>query len=284
MPVVEVSGVAVCYELIGAGARTAVITPGGRYSKDIAGLRELAEALARRDFRVLIWDRPNCGASDLCFEGRTESMQNADTLAALLRTLDLAPACLIAGSGGSREALLTAVHHPDVVERLFLFWISGGSIGLSALAYSYCSDSAMAAAEFGMAAVADLPTWKEQVARNPRNRDRVLSLDPGWFIEKMQSWGWAFFPNPGSPVPGLTAAELGAIEKPTMILRSGAMDMHHTRATSEAVQALIPGARIAEPPWGAHEWPDRMRGFLRGESAATNWPMLAPQIVEFASA
>jgi pimeloyl-ACP methyl ester carboxylesterase len=32
-------------------------------------VRELAVALAERGNRVLIWDRPNCGASDVRFTG-----------------------------------------------------------------------------------------------------------------------------------------------------------------------------------------------------------------------
>jgi pimeloyl-ACP methyl ester carboxylesterase len=282
MPVVKVGGIGISYEIIGNGSRNAVITPGGRYSKDLRGIRELAETLAQGGLRVLIWDRPNCGASDLCFTGETESMQNAETLAGLLRELRLAPAYLIAGSGGSREALLTAIHHPEVVERMFLFWISGGSIGLSALAYSYCSDSAIAAAEFGMEAVTALPTWKEQIERNSANRERLLSLDGDTFVKKMHEWGWAYFPKEGSPIPGAVPSEIKAIATPVMILRSSRMDMHHTRATSEAIHALIPGARIAEPPWGDHEWPERMRGFAKGESATLHWPMLAPQIMDFA--
>jgi hypothetical protein len=43
--------------------------PGGRFSKDDAGVRELAEALAAEGNRVVIWDRPNCGASDVHFTG-----------------------------------------------------------------------------------------------------------------------------------------------------------------------------------------------------------------------
>lgn len=284
MPMAQIDEVGLAYEIIGEGRRSAVITPGGRYSKDIEGVRELADQLARRDFRVLIWDRPNCGASDVCFAGASESRQNADMLAGLLRALDMAPALLIAGSGGAREALLTVIHHADVVERAFVFWISGGSIGLSVLPFSYCHDSACAAASDGMAAVAELPAWKEQIARNPANRDRLLGLDARWFVDKMHAWGWCFFPEAGSPLPCISPSELRGISRPVMILRSSPMDMHHTRATSETVHALIPGAQLAEPPWGEREWPERLAGFARGESAARNWPRLVPQIVEFAGA
>ena len=72
----------------------------------------MAAGAGRRGGRVLIWDRPNCGASDVCFEGASESEMQADTLAALLEHLDMAPAVIIGGSGGSRISLLAAARHP----------------------------------------------------------------------------------------------------------------------------------------------------------------------------
>ena len=85
MPKIDVDGIGVAYELIGDGKKAAVITPGGRFSKDTPGVRELALKLAEGGLRVLIWDRPNCGESDLAFRGKSESIQNADTLAGLVR-------------------------------------------------------------------------------------------------------------------------------------------------------------------------------------------------------
>lgn len=282
MPRAEANGLSIEYEIVGDAGPGVVVTPGGRYSKNIEGLKELAEKLVRQGFRVLLWDRPNCGGSDLCFSGQSESIQNADTLAALLRQTDMAPAFLVGGSGAAREALLTALRHPGLVKGLFLFWISGGSIGLSTLAYAYYSDLAMAAAEGGMDRVAELSSLREQLERNPGNRERLLAQDPDAFIAKLMDWGWAFFPQGGSPVPGIALSDFAAIDVPVTILRSSAKDIHHPRAVSEQVHALIPGAWIDEPPWGEDEWPDRLRGFANGESAAVNWPLLAPQIAAFA--
>jgi pimeloyl-ACP methyl ester carboxylesterase len=88
------------YELIGDEGRPWVMTPGGRFGTDYPGVREFAVALADLGNRVLIWDRPNTCASDVCFVGSTESAMQADVLAALLSQLDLAPAILTGGSGG----------------------------------------------------------------------------------------------------------------------------------------------------------------------------------------
>jgi pimeloyl-ACP methyl ester carboxylesterase len=261
-----------------------VITPGGRFSKDTPGVRELALKLAEGGLRVLIWDRPNCGESDLAFRGKSESILNADTLAGLVRALELEPALLIGGSAGSRVSLLTALRDPGVAARLFLLWISGGALGLAVLAYHYCHDQLAAAAIGGMPAVAALPAFKEPLTRNPGNRERLLGQDTSTFIQTMKTWAEAFVPAADSPVPGTSAAQLRALKMPTMILRSGESDFHHPRVTSEGVHALIPGSQIAEPPWGDREWLDRLQAQAAGEGLFARWPLLAPQILAFAHA
>jgi pimeloyl-ACP methyl ester carboxylesterase len=278
---VTVNGLGIEYEIIGKGDPVA-ITPGGRFSKETPGVRELAEVLAKGGKQVLIWDRPNCGGSDVSFDAETESRLNANTLAGLLGTLKMAPGMLVGGSAGSRVSLLTAELHPDVVSKLFIFWISGGPIGLATLTMTYSAASAMAANRGGMEAVAALPEWAEVLKRTPANRGRILSQDPERFIETMQRWGGSFFPTPGSPVPGMTAESFRSIKVPTLVLRSGKSDLHHTRKTSEDVHKLIPGAIIAEPPWPDNEWNMRQQARGKGEGLFGNWPKLAPQILEFA--
>ena len=139
-----VDGLSISYEVIGevsGGGRRWAITPGGRFSKDYPGVRELAVALAGEGNQVLIWDRPNCGESDVCFTGASESAMQADTLAALLTHLDMAPAVISGGSGGSRVSMLTAARHPEVASGLALWWISGGAFGLMSLGLHYCGQS-----------------------------------------------------------------------------------------------------------------------------------------------
>jgi hypothetical protein len=179
-------------------------------------------------------------------------------------------------------SLLTAERHPGAVSKLFIFWISGGPIGLATLTMTYSAASAMAANRGGMEAVAALPEWADSIRRNPGNRGRILKQDPARFIEIMQRWGGSFFPTAGSPVPGMTPESFRAIRVPTMVLRSGKSDLHHTRKTSEDVHALIAGSVIAEPPWPDTEWVSRQAARARGEGLFQNWPKLAPQILEFA--
>ncbi len=281
MPTAEVDGTRIAYEIVGDGVPW-VLTPGGRFSKDVPGLRELATALASTGKRVLLWDRPNTGASDVCFEGPSESDMQADRLAGLLRTLDLAPAVVCGGSGGARVSLLTVAKHPDVAAGLAMLWISGGVYGLMLLATHYCGESIRVAWRGGMEAVVELPEWAEVLERNPRNRERFLRLDPREFIATLEQWMLAYCPEPHTTVPGLRDADGASIAVPTLIFRSGATDAHHTRATSERVHELIPGSVLVEPPWGDDEWNERGDAARAGTGALfERWPLLAPQLVEF---
>ena len=70
--IMEINGGNVVYEILGDTGEFIALTPGGRYSKDIEGLRPLAEELVKGGHRVLLWDRPNCGRSDLQFYGQGE--------------------------------------------------------------------------------------------------------------------------------------------------------------------------------------------------------------------
>lgn len=284
MPRIDINGISIAYELIGNGDKAITITPGGRFSKDTPGVRELAKELAGKGYKVLIWDRPNCGESDMSFDAECESFQNADTLAALIRELGLAPALVYGASGGSREALLVAIRHPDVVKGVFCQWLSGGGIGIATLPIAYNANTALAAAFGGMEAVAEIPELAEQMERNPGNRDRLLAWDRDEFIQRMRDWADSFFPEPGMPIPCVKPGDLEGIKVPVVVLRSGKSDFHHPRKTSEDVAAMIPGADLQEPPWGDREWIGQAERILSGESKGPfgSMPKLAPQITEFA--
>jgi pimeloyl-ACP methyl ester carboxylesterase len=120
MPRIEVSEVGIEYELLGkSGAHAVALNPGGRYSKDTPGIRELGEALAAGGKYVLLWDRPNCGASDLCFKGDNESALQGRILTQLIRALKLGPTAICGGSAGSRTSMFAAIHDSSVVSPAF---------------------------------------------------------------------------------------------------------------------------------------------------------------------
>ena len=281
---INLDGINIDYELIGdAGAAPIALTPGGRFSRESIGVPELARALAAGGHRVLLWDRPNCGASDLCFDADNESLLHGQTLIKLIRALDLGPTALVAGSAGSRTSLIAAAHDPAIVSHLIVWWISGGPISLLLLAAYYCCSSALAANASGMAAVAALPDWADQIKRNPHNRHILLQQDPATFIATMERWAMAYVPSETSPVPGMSAADFAKLTMPTLIFRSGISDLSHTRRTTEWVHELIPQSQLIEPPWPDDEWNQRSAFANKNGGAGhfANWPDLATNILQY---
>jgi pimeloyl-ACP methyl ester carboxylesterase len=281
---ITINGLGIEYELLGTqGAPAVALTPGGRFSKDTPGLRELGEALVAGGRRVLIWDRPNCGASDFTLEGDSESGVNGRTLAAMIREFDLGPTVVAGGSAGARVSMIAAAVAPDVVSHLILWWISGGPIGLMGLVGYYYGDAANRIGMGGMEAVANAPAWAELMQKNPRAREKILSQDPAQFIAAMQRWAKGFRPPDDSPVPGMAPASFAELKMPVLILRSGKSDVPHTRETSEWVHRLIPQSKLIEPPWPDDEWNNRCRDAATGAAPGlfVNWPKLAPVILDF---
>ncbi len=279
MPVAELDGLDIAYEVFGEG-RPWVITPGGRYNKESGGIPEMARLLAEHHQKAIIWDRPNCGASSVEFRGRSESEVQADALAALLRHLEVGPTIIIGGSGGARVSLLTAARNPDISAGLAMWWISGGIYGLHVLAQYYCAPSVAAAWHGGMEAVVALPGWQEVLERNPGNRDRFLSMDSLAFIQVMERWMMAYYPcDDTALVPGLDEQDVARLNLPILVFRSGSTDINHPRVTSERLAAGLPGARLAEPPWGDNEWNDRSAD--QASPRFIRWPLLVPQLIEW---
>jgi pimeloyl-ACP methyl ester carboxylesterase len=282
---IAVEGLEIDYELIGdEGAPPLMLTPGGRYPRDTAGVPELGRVFADNGYRVLLWDRPGCGASDIAFTAPSESVMNAEAGAGLIRALGLKDVVLVGGSAGSRISLMIGVRMPDNVRKIAVWWLSGGAVGLAGLAWFYCGDQSAAASKGGMEAVAQLPSWADQIARNPRVRDILLRQEPDEYIETMQRWAAAFTYRDDTPMPGLTTQDFARLTMPVLVFRSGKSDMAHTRRTSEWVAELLPNATLQEPPWGDQEW-NYVSTFPIDNAARRGrferWPLIAPDVLAF---
>lgn len=270
------------YELSGdPGGQPVALTPGGRFTMDSPGIREMAAELAKAGKRVLLYDRPNCGKSDVCLAGTSESENQAEALAGLIRQLDLGPTVIAGGSGGSRVSMLAASRHPELCSHLALWWISGDPIGLMQLATYYCGEAGTLASRGGMEAVLSATSWAENLAKNPAAKDKLLAMDPDEFIAVMQRWAAAYVPSDISPVPGMKPVDFARLTMPTLVYRSHASDLSHTRTTSEWVARLIPQAELRDPPWREDEWNYQAGRTQRGEghSLFISWPKLAPEII-----
>jgi pimeloyl-ACP methyl ester carboxylesterase len=283
MPSVEIHGGNVEYELLGdAGGQAIVLTPGGRTDKNVPGQRPLAESLAAAGLHVLIWDRPNCGSSDVQFWGETESHMRADTLAELVDRLGLGPVVVAGGSGGARDSMLTVIRHPEIATKLVLWNIVGGALSTIGLAGVYVLPNVRAVHEGGMSALIELPEWQALIAANPNNRERLLSWDPVEFEEQMMTWFNAYIPRAGQTIPGVNDSEFVNIKVPTLIIRGGDRDIDHPRRTSVEVNCLIAGSKLVEPPWAEDAWETSVKAMSLGQGHMFDpWPLAAPLILDF---
>src|SRR5438874_5144381 len=107
MPIANIRGVDIHYEILGERGPFVALQPGGRRAG--ASLRSLAGKIAEARHRVIIYDRRNCGGSSIAVEGESEKQGWGDDLHELLGKLDALPAFVGGSSSGCLLALLLAL-------------------------------------------------------------------------------------------------------------------------------------------------------------------------------
>ncbi len=281
----EIHGGKVVYEILGTSDELIVLTPGGRFGKDIPGLRPLAQALVDGGYSVLLWDRPNCGASDIQFYGPSESHMRAETLAALLKGLDRGPCVIAGGSGGARDSMLLSILYPELVSKLVLWNIVGGIYGTFNLGAYYVLPSLQAVRGLGVEGLVQMREWRERIDENPANKQRLLDLDPDEFVKLSLRWLGTYVPKPGQTIPGVDDELFDRITVPTLIIRGGENDLDHPKRTSLEVSCLIRGSTLIDPPWPEDAWERAMEDRASGRSGGFNmfdtWVQAAPDILKF---
>src|SRR5712691_1341626 len=98
MPVTNIRGIDINYEILGERGPFVALQPGGRRAG--AALRSLATKIAEAGHRVIIYDRRNCGASGIAIAGESENDEWAEDLHELLARLDALPAYIGGSSSG----------------------------------------------------------------------------------------------------------------------------------------------------------------------------------------
>jgi len=281
----EYKGGKVVYEILGESGDFIVLTPGGRFSKDIPGLRPLAQALVDGGYRVVLWDRPNCGKSDVQFYGQSESHMRAETLHALVTALGIGPCIIAGGSGGARDSMLTIMLYPEIATKLVVWNIVGGVYGTFVLGAHYITPNIRPVLTMGMEGLLHLREWKERIADNPANEARLLALDPDEFVKVMMRWLNAFVSKPGQTIPGVEDEMFGNITVPTLIIRGGEDDWDHPKRTSLEVSCLIKGSELIDPPWPEDAWEqaakDNALGKVKHFNMFDTWVQAAPSILKF---
>ncbi len=261
MPRANVRGVSLNYEVLGDGGPWVALSPGGR--RDLGGVRSLAEKVAAAGYRVLLHDRRNCGASDVSIAGDESEYEIwADDLYELLGQLDARPVFAGGSSSGCRLSLLLALRHPDAVRGLLLWRVTGGRFAAERLAQNYYGDFIAVAEQGGMAAVCETEFFRERIASNPANRERLLGMDPQQFIGVMSRWREYFLQSADLPVIGATAEALRSIQVPACVVPGH--DWTHPRHVGETASRLLPNAELhvlmtedREVDLAVEEWDDK---------------------------
>jgi pimeloyl-ACP methyl ester carboxylesterase len=267
MATINLRDVNIHYRVLGErGPWLALITGGRRGFNEFV---PLAEKIAAHGVRVLLHDRRNTGASDVVIEGAQfpdlgEEEIWTDDLYELLGKVGARPAVVGGASSGARTSIITYLRHPDAVRALFLMRLTGGEFAAGRLPEMYYGQFIRAAREGGMAAVCATEQYRERIAANPCNRERLMRMDPERYIEVMSSWLAIFTRGPVAPMYGVTPAQLGSIKVPSVVIPGN--DKTHSMACGRAIQKLIPNSRLVElpledqdvplipfPEWAPHE-------------------------------
>ncbi len=242
MPIASLRGVDINYEVIGGRGPWVALQPGGR--RALAGVKPLGEKIAEAGCRVLVYDRRNCGASSVAFEGQSENEVWVEDLHELLTRLDATPAFIGGSSSGCRLALRFALRHPAAVRGLLLWRVTGGRYAAERLAQNYYGQFIELAHRGGMAAVCDSEHFREVVAANPANRARLLGLDPTAFAAQMERWRQSFNDGADHAVIGLSPDELRSLTMPACVVPGN--DRVHLRSAGQAAHRLMPNAEYHE--------------------------------------
>jgi 2-hydroxy-6-oxonona-2,4-dienedioate hydrolase len=284
---IEINGGIVVYEFVGPDdGEVVVLTPGGRFSKDYGGVHELAYALADGGQRVLLWDRPNCGRSDIQLYGKSESHMRAETMGTLLKTLGIDQVVSAGGSGGARDSIVFTLMYPELVTKLAVWHIVGGVYSQLSLAGVYNLNELRTVRSQGIDGVIKMGgpagSWSDLVAVNPRNEARLRAIGAEEFERVMNRWMEAFVPKPTEPILGVADSEIQSISVPTLIVRGGVGDYDHPKRTSLEVYSLIKGARLIEPPWPEDAWEQAAKNSAAGTGALFDpWVDAAPALLDF---
>lgn len=241
MPIAQVRGVNINYEVLGGTGPWVALSPGRRRGLD--NVKSLAQHVANAGYRVLIHDRRNCGLSDIAIGAEVSEYEVwAEDLYELLSQRNALPAIVGGGSSGCRLSVLFALKYPHAVRALLLWRVTGGPFAAARLTENYYGKYIRAARDGGMTAVCELDHFKERIEAKPENRAVLMAMDPQKFIAAMERWRAQFAKGAELPIIGASEKDLNSIKVPTCIIPGN--DKTHIHAIAETAQRMIPGSEL----------------------------------------
>jgi pimeloyl-ACP methyl ester carboxylesterase len=242
MPIANIRGVDINYEILGDRGPFIALQPGGR--RGLAAVKPLGQKIAEAGYRVIVYDRRNCGASGIAIEGESENDEWAEDLHELLARLDALPATIGGSSSGCRLAMILALRRPADVRGLLLWRVTGGAYAVERLTNQYYTSHIEAAQKGGMAAVCALDHWSEVGRTNPKARAILMAMEADDFIARMTRWRRSFAAGADHPVIGVSPAQLRSMAVPACIIPGN--DRVHPRLPGQVAHRLMANAEYHE--------------------------------------
>src|SRR6476620_7887853 len=136
MPVANVRGVNIFYQVSGDQGPWVALITGGRRGHD--EFVPLATKLAKAGYRVVLHDRRNTGRSDVLIEGDVaEEILWLDDLHELLKQLNAIPTFIGGSSAEARTAMRYYNRYPKDTRVVLRVRVTGGAIAAGRLAENY---------------------------------------------------------------------------------------------------------------------------------------------------
>ena len=239
MPIADVNGIHIPYQVVGETGDWIALSPGGRRGMD--ELVPLAGRVAAKGYRVLIHDRRNCGAGELALDDRRPEFEIwADDLYALMQHLNATPAIVGGFSSGCRMSLLLAFKHPEAVRARLPVRIGGGADAARPLPAKYYTAYIETVEKGGMETLLHDAHFRALIAANPSNLARLQQFSAAAFLRIMKTWRADLAAGVTQPVLGATEAQLESLTMPTCVIPG--TDRTHPIEVGEQVHRLIAGS------------------------------------------
>ena len=245
MPVVEVRGLKINYEIIGDSGPWFALMPGGR--RRYQEILPLAKKIALEGFRVVLHDRRNTGASEISLTAdQTEETVWADDLHELLTQLGALPAFIGGSSSGARTSILFCLRNAKDIKGLLLMRVTGGAFAVNRLSENYYGQYIREAKAGGMSRVCQTEAYRERIEANPANEKTLMDIEPKEFVSIMSRLRELFVAGGELPVLGVSEKELKSISTPTIIIPGN--DKTHALYTAKIAHEMIPNSQLHQLP------------------------------------
>ena len=245
MPVKEVRGLKINYEIIGDSGPWFALMPGGR--RRYQEILPLAKKIALEGFRVVLHDRRNTGASEISLTAdQTEETVWADDLHELLSQLGALPAFIGGSSSGARTSILFCLRNAKDIKGLLLMRVTGGAFAVNRLSENYYGQYIREAKAGGMSRVCQTEAYRERIEENPENEKTLMDIEPKEFVSIMSRLRELFVAGGELPVLGVSEKELKSISTPTIIIPGN--DKTHALDTAKIAHEMIPNSQLHQLP------------------------------------